>query len=77
MGNVKSTSTSCGMPMCGEKEDGQLATQHKKHGKFKKTIAKNDKKKNPKFTEAKANLKQILEEEAYERQEEVRVSLFV
>lgn len=48
------------MPICGEK-DCELP-QSRKYGKFKKTI------------ESKKNLKTMLEEEAFIRQEEIRVS---
>lgn len=58
MGNVKSSAC---MPICGEREE--TGTNQRKHGKFKKVssevISKGHK--------AKDNLKEILEEEAYER----------
>lgn len=49
------------MPICGDK-DCELP-QSRKHGKFKKSA------------ESKKHLKTMLEEEAYERQEEIKVSL--
>lgn len=61
MGNK---STAC-MPICGssgEKEGGDHMLNTRKYGKFKKP------------TDAKKHLKTMLEEEAYERQQEIKVS---
>ncbi len=69
MGNSKSTSSraiNCGMPICGEKPD---YSKRRKHGKnhanrtfdFKKSL------------EAKEALKQMQEELAFERYQEIKV----
>ncbi len=64
MGNTK---TSHCMPMCGEKDE---QTSQRNNRKYAKGNKKDDSRK---FKAAKNNLKQILEEEAHQRYQDVKV----